>query len=88
MFLERGFEFTHETVRGWEARFAPPIAEQLRMKRRGHVGVSWHVDETYVKVQGKWVYWLLGTSLRKKPLSSRIEYAFTGCSWMCKEDTL
>ena len=23
MFLERGFEFTHEAVRDWEARFAP-----------------------------------------------------------------
>jgi putative transposase len=56
MFLERGFEFTHETVRDWEARFAPLIADQLRMKRRGQVGVSWHVDETYVKVQGKWCY--------------------------------
>ena len=56
MFLERGFEFTHEAVRDWEARFASLVADQLRMKRRGHVGVSWHVDETYVKVQGKWCY--------------------------------
>src|SRR5207253_10174866 len=56
MFLIRGFEFTHETVRDWEARFAPLIADQLRMKGRGHVGVSWHVDETYVRVQGKWCY--------------------------------
>src|SRR5260370_36246333 len=56
MFLERRFEFTHETVRDWEARFAPLIADQLRMKRRGQVGVSWHVDESYVKVQGKWCY--------------------------------
>ena len=27
MFLERGFEFTHEAVRDWEARFAPMITE-------------------------------------------------------------
>ena len=26
MFLERGFKFTHETVRNWESRFAPLIA--------------------------------------------------------------
>src|SRR6266851_594584 len=38
MFLERGFEFTHETVRDWEARFAPLIADQLRAKRRGQRG--------------------------------------------------
>jgi putative transposase len=56
MFLERGFVFTHETVREWEARFAPFIADQLCAKRRGHVGTSWYVDETYVKVHGKWCY--------------------------------
>ena len=47
MFLERGFVFTHEAVRDWEARFAPLIADQLRTKRRGQAGKSWYVDETY-----------------------------------------
>ncbi len=56
MFLERGFQFTHEAVRDWEARFAPLLADQLRAKRRGQAGPSWHVDETYIKVQGKWCY--------------------------------
>ncbi|GHP00335.1 hypothetical protein KSF_103820 [Reticulibacter mediterranei] len=56
MFLERGFVFTHEAVRGWEARFAPLIAEHFQAKRRGQVGTSWYVDETYVKVHGKWCY--------------------------------
>src|SRR6266581_435583 len=35
IFLERGWEFTHEAVREWESRFAPLIAEYLRAKRRG-----------------------------------------------------
>jgi putative transposase len=56
MFLERGWEFTHEAVREWETRFAPLIAEQLRIKRRGQAGRSWYVDETYLKVKGKWCY--------------------------------
>jgi transposase-like protein len=56
MFLERGIVFTHEAVRDWEARFAPLIADQLRSKRRGQAGQSWYVDETYVKVHGKWCY--------------------------------
>ena len=56
MFLTRGFVFTHETVRDWEARFAPLVADQLRTKRRGQVGTSWYVDETYIKVHGKWCY--------------------------------
>ncbi len=33
LFLLRGFEFTHETVRDWEERFAPVFAQQLRAKR-------------------------------------------------------
>jgi putative transposase len=56
MFLERGFSFTHEAVRDWEARFAPLLADQLRTKRRGQAGASWYVDETYIKVHGKWCY--------------------------------
>jgi putative transposase len=56
MFLFRGFEFTHETVRDWEARFAPLLTEQLRSKRRGKAGRSWYCDETYLKVGGKWCY--------------------------------
>src|SRR5215210_2910065 len=56
MFLVRGFEFTHETVRDWEARFAPLITQQLRSRRKGKAGRSWFTDETYVKVNGKWCY--------------------------------
>src|SRR5438874_7977271 len=56
MFLVRGFEFTHEAVRDWEARFAPLITEQLRARRRGKAGRSWYVDESYIKVSGKWCY--------------------------------
>lgn len=52
MFLERGFTFTHEAVREWEARFAPLLADQLRAKRTGQVTRSWYVDETYIKVNG------------------------------------
>ncbi len=56
LFLLRGFAFTHETVREWEERFSPIFAEQLRAKRKGQVGKTWHVDETYIKVRGSWCY--------------------------------
>ena len=50
----RGFEFTHEAVREWEEeRFAPPLTDQIRRRRKGKVGRRWYVDETYVKVQGR-----------------------------------
>ena len=56
LLLQRGFEVTHETIRAWEVRFAPLLADQLRAKRRGQAGGSWYLDETYVKVAGRWCY--------------------------------
>jgi transposase-like protein len=56
MFLLRGWAFTHEAVREWEERFAPLLAEKLRRKRKFKVGRRWYVDETYIKVKGKWCY--------------------------------
>jgi putative transposase len=40
----------------WEFRFAPLVSENLRARRRGLVGRSWYLDETYVKVSGRWCY--------------------------------
>jgi transposase-like protein len=54
MFLARGFVFSHEAVRDWEARFAPLLAENLRAKRRGQGGAKWHANETYLRVGGHW----------------------------------
>jgi putative transposase len=56
MFLERGLVFTHEAVREWEAQFAPRVSETLRKHRRGRIGPSWYVDETFLKVKGRSVY--------------------------------
>ena len=56
MFLERGFTFTHEAVREWEERFTPLLTQHLRAKRRGKAGRSWSVDETSIKVHGRWCY--------------------------------
>src|ERR1700750_3307503 len=56
MFLTRGFIFTYEAVREWEAKLTPALAENLRRKRKGRVGRSWYVDETYIRVRGQWRY--------------------------------
>ena len=66
MFLTRGFTFTHEAVRNWEARFAPLLTERLRAKRRGRGGVSWSADETDVKVHGRWCYLYRAIGLCRK----------------------
>src|SRR5271166_5341051 len=57
MFLIRGIVFSYEAVRDWETKLTPALAENLRRRRRrGKIGRSWYVDETYVKVQGRWCY--------------------------------
>jgi putative transposase len=58
MFLLRGIEFTYEAVRDWEAKLTPLLIDSLRRRRGGgsRVRRSWYVDETYVKVNGRWCY--------------------------------
>jgi transposase-like protein len=56
MFLIRGFVFTYEAVRDWEAKLRPALAEELRRSRKGKVGRSWYADETYVRMHGHWKY--------------------------------
>ena len=59
MFLVRGIVFSHEAVRDWEAKRAPVLAGELRRRRRGKGGARgrhWHVDETHLKVRGRWCY--------------------------------
>ena len=56
MFLIRGFVFSYEAVRDCEAKLTPALAEQLRRNRKGKVGRSWNVDETYIRVHGQWKY--------------------------------
>jgi putative transposase len=58
-FLERGILFSHETVREWEAKLTPVLADELRQRRQNKGGAgrrSWHADETYLKVRGRWCY--------------------------------
>ena len=42
----RGFVFSHETVRTWEALVVPRLTEYLRARRRAKAGLKWHADET------------------------------------------
>ena len=59
MFLQRGIVFSREAVRAWEAKLAPLLAGELRRRRHGRDGARgrhWHVDETYLKVRGRWAY--------------------------------
>ncbi len=52
---ERGIEVDHVSIYRWVQRFAPEFAEAARA-RQHIVGDRWHVDETYLKVGGRWRY--------------------------------
>jgi transposase-like protein len=55
LLAERGIEADHVTVFRWVQRFTPLFVEAARPLRRP-VGDRWFVDETYVKVSGRWRY--------------------------------
>ena len=60
LLFERGYDFCHETVRLWWNRFGPMFAAEIRRQRvshmRGFRHWRWHLDEMYVKLNGKMVY--------------------------------
>jgi IS6 family transposase len=57
MLAERGVNVDHTTIYRWVQRYAPEMENV-------YVGIGviptdrhlWHLDETYVKVNGKWAY--------------------------------
>ncbi|WP_375542312.1 IS6 family transposase [Paraburkholderia sp. CNPSo 3274] len=55
MIAERGLSLALTTILRWVRRFAPEFVK--RWNRLGRpTGQSWRVDETYLKLRGKWVY--------------------------------
>jgi transposase-like protein len=55
LLAERGIEVDHVTVYRWVLRFTPLLADAARPCRHA-VGGRWRVDETSVKVAGRWRY--------------------------------
>ncbi len=72
LFMLRGFTFTHETVRDWEERFSPILADELLTKRKGKMGNVWHVDETYIKIKGQWCYLYRGMDQEGNLIDTRL----------------
>jgi len=56
MMAERGVSVDHSTIYRWVQRYAPEIEKRLRWQWRRPRSTSWRVDETYVKVRGRWAY--------------------------------
>jgi transposase-like protein len=56
MLEERGVRVDHTTIFRWTQRYAPEIERRLRWYWRRPRSTSWRVDETYVRVRGRWAY--------------------------------
>ncbi len=55
LLVERGIEVDDVSVYRWVQRFTPLLIDAARRCRHAP-GDRWFVDETYVKVAGRWVY--------------------------------
>ena len=55
MMAERGLCVDHSTIARWVLHYAPILSRRLRKEMR-RPNCSWRVDETYIRVAGKWAY--------------------------------
>ncbi len=64
LLAERGILVDRSTVYRWVQKFGPELAKRTEKHLR-RASVDWHVDETYIRVGGKWRYLLPGSALRQ-----------------------
>ena len=55
MMIMRGANIDHSTLQRWVKRFTRLIDTRVRCRKKPVKG-SWCIDETYIKLNGKWVY--------------------------------
>src|SRR5258708_23311732 len=59
---DRGIDVSGRTILRWVQKFGPALADAVRRHRKMPV-TTWLVDETYVKILGKWHYHYRGVDL-------------------------
>ena len=55
LLAERGLEADHTTIWRWVQRYGPELEQRLRRHLKP-TNKSWRVDETYIRVKGRWCY--------------------------------
>ncbi len=55
MMAERGLSLTPTTILRWVRRYTPEFVKRWN-RFATPAGRSWRVDETYLKIRGRWVY--------------------------------
>ena len=56
LLAERGIAVDAATIYRWVQKFGPEIRKRAYGRHRSWRGLQWHVDETYVRVKGRWCY--------------------------------
>ena len=52
---ERGIKVSHTTIMRWVHQYGAELDKRIRRKLK-YTGDSWKLDETYIKIKGKWKY--------------------------------
>ena len=55
MMEERGVQVDHSSLNRWVLKYVPLLDQAFRERKR-EVGSSWRMDETYVRIKGRWKY--------------------------------
>lgn len=55
MMAERGVLLAHTTIMRWIQRYVPEFEKRWN-RFACRAGASWRIDETYVKIKGRWTY--------------------------------
>jgi putative transposase len=56
IFAERNIHFDHSTLNRWVIKYSPQLEANFRTIKR-NVADSRRMNETYIKIKGKWVYY-------------------------------
>jgi transposase-like protein len=71
MMSERGVAVDPSTIFRWVQRYAPEIEKRVRHYQGARSG-SWRVDETYVRVGGKWKYLFRAVDKHGRLIASKL----------------
>ena len=55
MLEDRGIRVCYSTIQRWVKEYSP-VLYQIRKKKNKSTSSHWKMDETYIKIKGKWHY--------------------------------
>jgi hypothetical protein len=79
MLLDRGVEVDHTTIFRWIQAYATEFEKRIRPHLRTSNG-SWRVDETYVRVKGRWTYLYRAVDSRGRTIDFLLAARRDGCA--------